>query len=270
MIYRANEYADRPLRLVHPAILIAQLAIPAVAVLALAALVAHHEHGSLAVPATCAIGAGTLLVYCLDRLLDRRDDQVLARARRAALGNVLFPLLVCASIIITCAMIFASRAMVLAVVALGLMSVAYPYIKVVAGVKTLLVASAWTMAVSVMVTTKSPSGWHPCAAIFLIIAGSTILCDLKDAKNDRVSGIQTVVVIWGRGPAIGIACTLCLLGAAVAAYDAAPWLVMTGLAQIAACTRSSFLEKPVQGPLLLDALLALLPVTGLFIQHVTS
>jgi 4-hydroxybenzoate polyprenyltransferase len=250
----------------HPALVLTQLVVPALAVMTLAALVAHHLRHALAMPAACAIVSGTLLVYCLDRLTDHRDTAHLRQARRWATRHLLLPLMAVGSSIVVAALVCASLPVLWSVILLGVISVAYQFAKHVAGIKTVLVAGAWTIAIAMIAAPASAAALYPCAAIFLMVAGSAILCDLKDADQDRRTGVRSLVVICGRRAATALACGLCLLAAAVAVGDHAPWLAITALAQVLACSCRRLLEKPVLGPLLLDALLALFPLLGLCVD----
>ncbi len=252
-----------------PGLLVAQLLMPALAVVALALLVAHHLHHAIALPATLVIGCGTLVAYCLDRLWDHRDDPWLWSLRWRSLGPILVPVLGISALGLVLALGFAPYSVLWSAVALGLMSIGYPFAKALPGAKTMLVASAWTLATGVIADAHPASSWPSCVEVFLIVAGSAILCDLKDARRDRATGVRSLVVLCGPVGAILIASAVCVAAAGLALRDHAPWLAITAGAQVLAAPWRSLLELPVRGPLLLDGLLAACPLAGLLVERIT-
>ena len=144
---------------------------------------------------------------------------------------------------------------------LSLAGLGYRRVKAYPMVKALLVPGVWTWAgVALPLADGSWFGWraltHPVAApLFLLIAAGTLLCDVKDAEQDRVRGVRSLPVQVGVAGTLALAGGLAVAGVLAAFRLARFGLVVDGilLALLAGCR--PLVERETWGPLLVDLVL---------------
>lgn len=143
-------------------------------------------------------------------------------------------------------------------------TLAYPWLKRRFLLKNLAVPFVWAGALG-WVAFDGPSGageGAALAALFLLLAAGTLLCDLKDAAGDRALGFGGAAARFGPARARDLARTLLVLVLAQAAWPAlGPSAARAALAADAALLlalsfRPSWLERELAAPALVDWTLA--------------
>jgi len=142
---------------------------------------------------------------------------------------------------------------------LAALSLAYPLLRLVPAGKTIAVTVAWTWALHVVAA--APAWTHIDAVIGILIAATTVGCDLKDVAQDRVGGVRSLPAALGAGMTRTLAAAACLAAMALAWSASAPWLAATAGLQVVPLALP-MTARPVLGPLLIDGLLVLVPAIG--------
>ena len=203
--------------------------------------------------------SGILSAYSLDRILDRSEDLPSALWLRRAL-------LVAAVVGVTASLFLLTlmplRTAILVPV-LGVLVLAYPRLKSLPLLKTLLVSAAWTWSsIALPFHDGSWFGWRAWMApvaipLMLIIASGCLLCDLKDVQADRKASVPSLPVVMGLHGTIAAAMLLATVGAAVALAEHRTGLLVCGLGLGLAAMRPSLLERDSVGPLTVDMILTI-------------
>jgi hypothetical protein len=206
---------------------------------------------------------GILAAYSLDRILDTPglDRTVWLKAALqtgAAIGIVV-------GAVLLALLPFGTWTLVLV---LGVLVLAYPRLKSVPLLKTVLLPVVWTWSVIALPFQEgSWFGWHAWTApvalpLLCLIASGCLLCDLKDAKADREASSPTLPVLMGVNGTIAAAVILSTIGAAIALSEHRIGLLVGGIGLGLAAIRPNLLARDVVGPLLVDVILT---VPGLLI-----
>ena len=206
---------------------------------------------------------GILVAYSLDRLVD---------ISRAAESRWLRRVLSMAALVgMAIGAIFLARLPLrtgILVPALGIVVLAYPRLKSVPVLKTVLVATAWTWSLMALpFDDASWLGWRvwlmPVAVpLTCLIASGCLLCDLKDVETDEHASVSSLPVLMGVRSTVAAAVLLALVGAIVALAEGRVGLCIGGVALALAALRPRLLARDVVGPLLVDVILT---VPGLLI-----
>jgi len=206
---------------------------------------------------------GILSAYSLDRIVDVSRDQESRWLQRALYGAAGVSMIVGAVLL--------ARLPIrtgLLVPALGVVVLAYPRLKAVPVLKTLLVSVAWTWSlIALPFADGSWLGWRiwmmPVAIpITCVIASGCLLCDLKDVEADQASSVSSLPALMGVRNTVAIAIALALVGSAVALAEWRLGLFVGGLGLGLVALRPKLLAREIVGPLLVDAILT---VPGLLI-----
>lgn len=140
-------------------------------------------------------------------------------------------------------------------------ALAYPWLKRLPLLKTIVVAAAWTWAtVALPFDTGDWLGWRwfmvPVAwPMFLLIAAGCLLCDLKDAEADRAASVASLPVLAGVGATAVIACALALAGGGVAFLEQRTGMMIAALGLVVASALPRALAADAIGPLVVDVIL---------------
>ncbi|MGE0393224.1 MAG: UbiA family prenyltransferase [Vicinamibacterales bacterium] len=220
------------------------------------AVVVRRATGRAWDPAGLALLLGGITTaYSLDRLLDppaalpRWLWRTLAGASMAGLlaGAWLLPGL--------------PRRSIAAAGAAGLLAVAYPLVKRVPLVKTLLVPLVWTACGIVLpVAVGAAPGWwaEPVAVpLFLLFVAGCLLCDLKDAARDRATGVPSVPALFGRAAARQMAVAIAVVAAGAAVLTGRPALALSAATLSGVALTPALVETDVIGPLVVDVIMTL-------------
>lgn len=141
--------------------------------------------------------------------------------------------------------------------ALSVVALGYPWMKRLPWVKAVLVPAVWTCA-AVALPLGLASVLTPVAVpLFLLLAAGCLLCDVKDAEADRRSGVRSLPVELGIGPAIVVAAGLAGVGAVVAWEQQRMGLLVCGLCLMAVAPCRGLLAREAIGPLAVDFVLTL-------------
>lgn len=146
---------------------------------------------------------------------------------------------------------------------LGVLVLAYPRLKALPLLKTVLVSAAWTWSVIALpFPDGSWVGWRawtePVAIpLALIIASGSPLCDVKDLRADRETSVPSLPVLMGTRGALASAMVLAASGAAVALAEQRIGLSLGGLGLGLAALRPNLLARDAVGPLLVDLILTI-------------
>lgn len=223
------------------------------------AIVSSTASGSRLSPA----GLGVLLcgicgAYSLDRLLDpsrHRDPRWL---RRTLAAGFVLSSAACLPLILRLPTGTAAL-----VPALALAGFFYRQLKRYPITKTVLVPIVWVWAaVALPLADGSWFGWRtvlqpvslPLAAL---IGAGCLLCDIKDAEEDRRTGVRSLPARFGVSRTVAIAAALCVLGAALACLQHRVGLVVAAVALIGLSRWTSLLAAGPLGALLVDMALTL-------------
>jgi 4-hydroxybenzoate polyprenyltransferase len=147
--------------------------------------------------------------------------------------------------------------------ALGAAALLYPRLKQFAVTKTVALPLIWTWAaIALPFNDDSWLGWHalllPVAPpLLLLIAAGCVLCDLKDEASDRLAGVRSVPVMFGKAAALHVAVALALASASLAVLQHRPGIVISAAALGTATTWPALLATDAAGPLLIDVILTL-------------
>jgi hypothetical protein len=202
--------------------------------------------------------SGILAAYSLDRVLDSSHVTPpvwLRTALRAAAA-----LGVAASLVLLALMPLRTAFLV---PVLGILVLAYPRLKALPLIKTVVVAAAWTWSVIALpFPDGSWVGWRawtePVAVpLTLIIASGCLLCDLKDMRADRDASVPSLPVLVGKHGTIAWAIVLTASGAAFAFAEQRAGLLVGGLGLVLAALRPNLLARDAVGPLLVDMILTI-------------
>ncbi|HVC19069.1 MAG TPA: UbiA family prenyltransferase [Vicinamibacterales bacterium] len=208
-------------------------------------------------------GLGVLLwgicgAYSLDRLLDpsyHRDPRWL---RLTLTAGFLISSAACLPLIFRLPIGTAAL-----VPALALAGLFYRRLKQYPATKTVLVPLVWVWAaVALPLADGSWFGWRavlqpvslPLAAL---IGAGCLLCDIKDADQDRRTGVKSLPVRVGVTRTIAIATALSILGAALAWLQHRTGLVITAVVLAGLGQWTSLLAAGPVGALLVDVVLTL-------------
>ena len=217
------------------------------------------------------LGSSGLFAYLHDRLTpDRQRDDGLSNPRRSELlrrSAHLLPALALLALLTALAAASQSPLSRLGVAALlGLVALAYPALARMPLGKTLAVAGSWTVAATLLPAAdpklETLFRLEP-LSLLLVVAAGTVLCDLKDGRGDRASGVRSLPACIGTRLSAAVAAATALAGAAIAMRSGC-WGFAGGgggLALLAA--RPAWLEAEIQGPLLVDGWLLLAFGAGL-------
>jgi 4-hydroxybenzoate polyprenyltransferase len=209
-------------------------------------------------PGLALLCCGILVAYSLDRLVDVSAKAVPA-GLPAALG-------IAASGGMAAGAIFLARLPVrtaLLAPLLGLVVVAYPRLKSLPALKTVLVPGVWTWSLMALpFADGSWLGWRvwltPVAVpLMCLIASGCLLCDLKDVDTDEQASVSSLPVLLGVHATVAAAMLLALSGAIFALAEGRLGLVVAGLGLSLIAFRPHLVARDVVGPLLVDAILTL-------------
>jgi len=199
------------------------------------------------------LALGVFVVYTGDRLMEH--GRLWGRTAWGLWGSVV---IAAAWIAVRLAI---APALWSAVTALGALSLSYVALKRFAVLKTCMVGLTWTIGAAVLAQAPQP-GWqalgNPAAlALLLTVCAGAVLCDLKDAERDRMASVHSLPVMVGERRALLVAAALALVGAALAASIQAWALMACAVAMMVLAGLPNVLRRPVTGPLVVDAALAL-------------
>jgi 4-hydroxybenzoate polyprenyltransferase len=209
---------------------------------------------------------GVFIVYTGDRVLERSWG----------LGRALLPL--ASSAILACGLLGAvalrRRDTLPVLLDLALVSLGYPLIKRWPLPRLASVAGAWTLACLRLPFWTGGARLPPWAlacgpaalSVACAIAAGTILCDLKDRDGDAASGVRTLTVLYGARGACAWAAAIAAVGVGAALWSHAPAILCCNVGMVLAAARPDAVQRPVSGPLLVDAALAA-PGLGLLVSH---
>ena len=202
--------------------------------------------------------SGILVAYSLDRILDSpnitRPAWLRASLQIAAASGV-------AAAVVLLALMPPRTAMLVPL--LGVLVLAYPRLKALPLLKTVLVSAAWTWSVIALpFHDGSWAGWRawtePVAIpLTLIMASACLLCDLKDVRADREGSVPSLPVLMGERGTIAAAIVLAASGAAVALAEQRIGLSVGALGLGLAALHPSLLARDAVGPLLVDVILTI-------------
>ena len=212
------------------------------------ALVTSGGSASIDLIGLLALAAGTLAMYCGERAwspgpaVRQSNHRLMWLLAGLAAGGCLTALIVEPELILPATP---------AVIA----GLSYPWARRIPLVKPLLVGIAWSCACGPLV-----NGGHWDAVLMtakvLIVAGATILCDLKDAEIDATEHSSNLASKFGLGVASAIAAGLIICGSAAVLTTSVPSLAAClGVAALALFP--SFLARPLAGPIAVDLSLCL-------------
>jgi 4-hydroxybenzoate polyprenyltransferase len=202
--------------------------------------------------------SGILAAYSLDRILDGSNG-LLTRWLRRALYIGAGAGLVTGSVMLT---LMPLRTGMLVPV-LGVLVLAYPRLKSLPLLKTVLVSGAWTWSlIALPFHDGSWLGWRAWMApvaipLTFVIASGCLLCDLKDAQADRDASVPSLPVVMGVPGTIAVAVFLATISGAVSLAEHRIGLLVGGLGLGLAAMRPKLLARDVVGPLLVDVILTI-------------
>ncbi len=202
--------------------------------------------------------SGILAAYSLDRILDSPNTTPTAWLRASLQIAAVIGV---AAAVVLMALMPLRTAMLVPV--LGVLVLAYPRLKALPLLKTVLVSMAWTWSVIALpFPDGSLVGWRawtePVAIpLTLIIASGCLLCDLKDARADGEASVPSLPVLLGKRGTIASAMVLAASGAAVALAEQRIGLLVGGLGLALAALRPNLLARDAVGPLLVDMILTI-------------
>lgn len=218
------------------------------------AMVMHRATGVKFSPAGfCLLLSGIGAAYSFDRLFeaDRHPRWLQWTLRSAAAG--------CSGMVLLAASQTPPR--VLAVVGLlSVTSLVYPALKRVPFVKTLAVALSWTWASAALPLAGAHLAWNWWSVdvslpLVLLIAAGCILCDLKDAEQDRGAHVPSLPVLLGPRVTCLVAAAMALLAAGLAWADGRYGVAVGSVLLALAAQFPSLLAREAVGPMLVDAIL---------------
>lgn len=207
--------------------------------------------------------AGIGAAYSFDRLIDRPTEV----SPRSSRPRWVQRSLVAAAAIFAGATLFAASKMpphVIGVAALlAITSLLYPHLKRLPFLKTVAVALAWTWA-SAALPLAGPErlAWmwwslDVSLPLVLLLCAGCILCDLKDARQDREKKVPSLPVLVGPRITCLIAVGLSLIAAALAFFNDRSGLVITGIALALSAQFPSLLAQESVGPIVVDSILVI-------------
>jgi hypothetical protein len=201
---------------------------------------------------------GILAAYSLDRVLDSAEV-----AQTGWLRSVLQIGAAIGVVASACLLALMPLRTGMLVPVLGALVLAYPRLKSLPLLKTVLVSAAWTWSlIALPFQDASWLGWRAWTApvaipLTLIIASGCLLCDLKDVQADREASVPSLPVLMGRHGTVASAMVLATVGAVVALVEQRFGLLVGGLGLGLAAMRSNLLARDAVGPLLVDMILTI-------------
>lgn len=231
------------------ALIVCHLLVPVLAVLGLAAPVISATGGAWHLLGALAAITGTISVYLGERALDPGP----------ALGGV--PRVVLAGLGAWCGLLCVTMLALdppLWLYASPAIAAAwcYPLARRVPGLQLLLVATAWTTGGIWLASAGSAWDWPFAIAVGSIVAGATLLCDIKDIDYERARGIRDLAVRLGPGGSALVGALLISAGS-IAGMILGVWALGLCLITAAIASKPTWLQHPIRAPLLIDASLTL-------------
>ena len=200
--------------------------------------------------------AGIGAAYSFDRIVDApKGVEMTSCLRRILLGGIV----VCSGTIFFLVATTKIETRVLGVVAsLTAASLVYSRLKRFPLLKTAVVVFAWTLACSSLPLNGSGCNWFFSDAtlpLMLLLAAGCILCDLQDAKEDRVLKIPSLPVLLGIRTTCFIAAGLAFLAAILALFHHRFGIATGAILLALAAQFPALLARESIGPILIDSIL---------------
>jgi hypothetical protein len=201
--------------------------------------------------------AGIAAAYSLDRVMDpsltgsRWTERILTAAGIAA------------SLICVAAALRLPLRTALLVPLLGLSSVAYPQLKRLPFIKTVVLPVIWLWAsLALPFDHGSWFGWRALASpvtvpLLLLVASGCLLCDLKDEHADRSAGVPSLPALFGAAVTLAVAVGLAAAAAGLALLEHRTGIVVSAAVLSATTAAPAVLVADATGPLLVDVILTL-------------
>lgn len=223
------------------------------------AVVVHRATGRPWDPAGITVLLlGIVAAYSLDRVVGRVVDEA-RRPRwlqRLLLGSGLLATLGVAAMLPSLSAASRTAAALSAAI-----SLTYPLVKRLPLGKTLIVPLVWTWCGIVLPVRgwEQASWWTEPVALplFLLFAAGCLLCDVKDADDDRAAGVPSVPALVGPRRAVWIGSACALLAAGVAMATGRPALACSATVLAGLAFDARLLATPDLGPLLVDVVMTL-------------
>lgn len=200
--------------------------------------------------------AGIGAAYSFDRVFD-----VPAGWLRWLLGTVTG---LCAGAMLWVAATGALQINALATAALfAATSLAYSLLKRLPLVKTLAVAFTWTWACAVLpLAGAGRPAWEWLSLdvtlpVLLMLCAGCILCDIKDARQDRERRVPSLPVLLGIRPACLLASALAITASVLAAVCGRPGVATASALLAVAAQFPGMLARESIGPIVVDSILVL-------------
>jgi len=204
--------------------------------------------------------AGIGAAYCFDRLIDTAHAPIASPLWLHRMLRWGFAISACILLIL----ILAGEIQPGLLVSCGLLTIVgflYSYLKRIPLAKTIGVALAWSWACATLPFANAHAArweWLTNEAslpLVLLISANCILCDLKDAAQDRCDRIPSLPVVLGARTASLVATGLALLSAVAAAIRHCPGVAIPGVLLAAAAQFPALLACEPIGPIVADSIL---------------
>lgn len=222
--------------------------------------VIEHAEGTLLSHAGLALLlSGIGAAYSLDRLIDTAPDEKKTPWLQGMLWGAF---LGCSLMILLLMSVGKISPAILAVAALlCVMCVLYPQLKRIPLLKTAVVAVAWVGACSTLpfnrVSISSEYLLNVQLPLLLLVAAGCILCDLKDAGEDRERNVLSLPLLFGTRSSCFMVTTMALLAALQTVCHHHVGIACGALLLALVAQFPSLLAKNPLGPLLVDLILTL-------------
>jgi 4-hydroxybenzoate polyprenyltransferase len=207
--------------------------------------------------------AGIGAAYSFDRLIDQPKEPSPGCSRPRWVQRSLSV----AAAVFAGATLFAASKMpphVIGIAALlAATSLLYPRLKRLPLIKTVAVALAWTWASAALpLAGRERLAWtwwslDVSLPLVLLLCAGCILCDLKDAHQDREKQVPSLPVLIGPRGTCFVATVLSLIAAALALANGRTGLSITSLALVLAAQFPALLARESIGPIVVDAILVI-------------
>ncbi|MDA3959949.1 MAG: UbiA family prenyltransferase [Planctomycetota bacterium] len=217
-------------------------------------------------PGVMALLAGVVVVYSAERVVERY----------AELGRYLVRYLLTLSaiglLVLAWAVLQAPDLLLPVTIPLAAISLAYPPLARIPAAKELAVTLCWTIGIVVLPFIAEEARWgllhEPAAwAIAALVMAGTLLCDLKDIEADSASDVRSLPVLIGDKWTRLVAAAAALDAVWLAWWGQAYALLLASFLLVWLATRPDWLRRPLLGPILVDATLALPgPIAWLGVQ----
>lgn len=223
------------------------------------AIVVHRANGWPILPSGIALYLlGICAAYSFDRLL---DNDVSSRPRWLTIALLLgFSL---SSVLGFFLAIHTSLQTFSALLIFSIITLIYSRVKKFPFLKFLLVSIVWIWSgVALPFGNQHWFAWQfwtmrISVPLVMLFVGGCILCDFKDVKSDRVTGVQSLPVMYGLQNTIWVTSILLVATAVVSFYEHRLGLVASSAILVVLAQFPNILSLDAIGPLIVDAALAI-------------